>query len=229
MAILDQIGNDSACQQGTKLVWSYYDGERQAITYKGNKSVISALYNSYKSVAGFSPDYDGIEYDPGRGLATLTLSRVADGEPLYELSANDVMNHISTNENFDSLTGDQVAAVLSAVDEREANSFTSLQSYLYEHLIRGIEEYPVSQYVLRETKNVSKRSVVTASFDNVNRVTSPPATNAANTLIGELPTGEWVKKAPIVRQIGARRWQIQTEWWWARKWSKMLYGGTYLE
>jgi hypothetical protein len=230
MAVLDQIGTTDPVKQGTKLTWSYFDGEREGVQYKGERSIIYSLYQSYKTVAGFNPEYDGIDYDPGKGLATLTLYKVADGEPLYELSANEISQSITMHEYFEDLTVEQVRQVLVVINDLTPadGTWTDLQQQLHTQLLFGITEYNISQYVLRETKTVSKRSTVTAAFDEVNTVSDPPSTSAANTLIGELPTGEWVKKSPVVRQIGSRKWQIITEWWWYRKASRILYGGTYL-
>jgi hypothetical protein len=156
------------------------------------------------------------------------MSVIGDGETTYELMANEMSQHISTHSYFASLTDSEVAAVLQAVEAKQPSTFTGAQSDLYAHCIRGLDEYVVSNYVLRETKNVSKRSLLTASYTNVNQVDTPPDTQVANTLIGLVPSGEWLKKTPIVRQVGNRRWQIIQEWWWAEKWSRILYGGSYL-
>lgn len=163
-------------------------------------------------------------------MANITIGEFTSfGQSVYELNVNELSNPIESHAYFESLSSDpQIVDVKRNVDENLAadGSWTSLQLDLYKHLIRGLTEYNASQYVLRETKNVSKRSTVTASFTNVNRMDTPPNVAAANTLIGSIPTQEWLKKSPVVRQTGTRRWQIVTEWWGATKLSSVLYGGT---
>ena len=229
MAVLDFIGPQSKTfTSGKNLSWQYISGEVQTIIYEGDRTSVENLYNSYKQVAGFSPDYDDLQYTNKGGRASLTIKLCADGAPIYEMPSNEVSAHISTHPYFDSLTDDNVAEVLKAVDKKNGTGLTGKKKDLFARLIRGIEEYTTSQYVLRETKIVSKRSSVTASWENVNMVDTPPATSAANTLLGNVPTGEWIKKQPDIRQVGSRRWQIVTEWWWTKKADAILYGGTYL-
>jgi hypothetical protein len=99
---------------------------------------------------------------------------------------------------------------------------------LFRILEGGVEEYLESAYVLRETKVVSGRNAVQANFSNINRVDNPPSNAAVNTLIGSLNElgGEWLKKAPSIRQITKTKWSVVTEWWWAYVWDYYLYGGT---
>jgi hypothetical protein len=106
------------------------------------------------------------------------------------------------------------------------SAFSAAETVLYNFYAMGVQEYTLPGYVLRSVRNVSKRSTVAASYANVNTVQPPPNVANVNTLIGSLPTGEWLLKAPQVRQYGARRWQITQEWWWSPKWSALLYGGT---
>lgn len=228
--VLDIIGSGNV-RQGTPKSWAYTEGETEIQTYRGDKITMQSLYETLKSVAGFNPTWDGVSFDPGKGVATVSVKLVGDGATLYELSANEISASIATHKYFDSLTDDQVTDVYLAAqtyDKSMYAGFSSIQKKLYARLIRGIEEYPTSQYVLRETKTVSKRSTVQASFINDNVVDTPPNTSTVNTLIGSLPTGEWIKKSPIVRQIGSRKFQIITEWWWTRLADAILYGGTYL-
>jgi hypothetical protein len=156
----------------------------------------------------------------------LIAREVADGKPIYELWGNDLYKPVQTHPYFDSLTPAEFLAVRQAMDDGTEITSADKKQELWELENRGTVEYLESAYVLRETKNVSKRSVLAASYDNVNRVESPPDTAQVNRLIGSLPAGQWLKKSPQVRQYGARRWQIVQEWWWAVTWSAILYGGT---
>lgn len=91
----------------------------------------------------------------------------------------------------------------------------------------GRTEYPSSEFILRETKEVSLESLDRADYTSANRVATPPSTSTVNDLIGNLPNGEWLKRYPQVERISKTRWQIVTEWWWALKWAKIPYGGSF--
>lgn len=232
---LTRLGGTGAVQQGSKLHWDQTTGESQVLTFKGFMTEIYNLYGLYKTVAGSNPTYDSIDLDQGRGLATLNVSVVADGTITYELFDNKVQKRLEEHPYFATtsvvLTADQIRKAYANHDNglsaAEAGYTTGKILEFYNHLGAGVEYYMESAYVLRETKNVSKRSLVSASFTNCNRVDTPPSTSVVNSLIGSLPDGEWLKQTPNVRTFGKKRWQITTEWWWATKWSKIMYGGTW--
>jgi len=227
MAILQVYGSTGAIQQSSTTRWAYGQGEISETVYKGVYAAVKTLYDSYKAVAGSNPTYDqlNIVYERGKGI--LSVSTVDDGTPQYELIANELSQPVSQHNYFKgTLTDAQIGAVIAAVQTQSPEVFTGKQLELQNMLLSGVTEYMVSSYVLRETKQVSKRSSVSASFANVNLKDTPPATTTVNSLIGTLPTGEWLKKAPQVRLIGTKRWTIQTEWWWYEKLSAILYGGT---
>lgn len=235
MAVLQVIGSTGAIQQSIAKQWAYSPGETSQTVYKGVYAAVSNLYEQYKAVAGYNPTYDQLSLLYNRGTGTLTVSTVQDGTAQYELIGNELSNPIWSHPYF--LTSDTPSARLTADQIREVRRswetgtettcpFTDKQKTLYDMMSAGTIEYLVSSYVLRETKIVSKRSTVQASYVGVNTVVTPPSTSSVNSLIGALPTGEWLKKTPQVRMAGARRWMIETEWWWAVKWSAILYGGT---
>jgi hypothetical protein len=156
---------------------------------------------------------------------------VQDGPTQYELLSNEVTFPIETHPYFVDetpvLTADEMLAVqVAVVNGVTGSTFNTKQTALYNFYVQGVDYFFRSAYVLRASQVCSKRSEVAASYENVNEVAAPPDTAQVNTLIGELPTGEWLKKAPQVRMYGNKKWQISQEWWWAPKWSKILYGGT---
>lgn len=221
------LGSQNAIDQGTQKTWNFADGEMRTQVFRGLTLAVENLYESSKSLAAFDPYLDSLDFDPGHGIGTLITREVEDGKPIYELWSNDVYKPVQAHPYFaDSLTSDQFLDVRKAMDESTSITTEDKAQELWELLNKGTVEYLESAYVLRETKNVSKRSVISASFTDVNRVSDPPDTAQVNHLIGSLPTGEWLKRSPQVRQFGARRWQITTEWWWGEKVSAILYGGT---
>lgn len=238
---VEVIGSTGASQQAAIKSWAYSTGEGTMTVFKGPGAAIEALYQMYKTVAGYNPTYDSVETEYARGVGQLVVRTVADGATIYELYANELQKPVYQHSHFASIDVGTVAAIrryfalglklevgTALVDEDGTSIATAVQLDvdLYTLLCRGTEYYLESAYVLRETKTVSKRSSVQASFTGINTVSAPPDTSSVNTIIGALPSGEWLKRAPVVRQYGVRRWQIVTEWWWAEKWSLALYGGT---
>lgn len=244
MSALDILGSTEATPQSTKTRWQQGGGESKLLTWRGPTDAIAALYNGFVSAAAIDPTFVVMDYDPGRGLGTLTVQK-ADPETVigtsvengittvYELFSNEFLKPIHTHPYFSEeatiLTASQINEVYAAYESRSTtSSFTGKQGELFDLLSKGTEDYFVNGYVIRESKIVNGRNAVRANFADINRVSTPPTGASANTLIGDLSEryGEWLKKPPVVRQISKSRWHIETEWWWASKWSAILYGGT---
>ena len=248
MAVKQYVGsNIDPIKQGTVRKFVAYKGETTIETYKGQREQVKALYDAFVVNLAATPQYDTINFDPGKGLATLTLTTVCSSSSasqniprsiaMYEVYANELSNPIQSAPQFVDMTNAQMLEVLKAIDALSGASgeWTTLQTQLYGELIHGHTEYFCSQYVLRETITTSNRLTVYASFADVNRVVSPPDQASANVLIGAVEglmywpndvSLEWLKKSPIVRMTSAKTWEIITEWWGADKWSKLMYGGT---
>lgn len=225
------LGKDTVNQFAPRKRWGYFDGEVSEFRVTGPTAAVDAFYQTAVSVAGSSPTYDSIEFDPGVGVGRMLLRRIVDGAVCFELWGNSVMEPIAENKYFAALTADQVAkcfdSLARGLTETKAG-FAGVQKTLYRHLLHGVTELPNSAYVLRSTQITSKRGTLTASYVDVNRVVVPPNTSTANAIIGALPAGEWLKQAPLVTQARAKSWRITQEWWWAEKWSVAL-GGTWLK
>ena len=218
-------------EKGTKVHWDYATGRTEELKYEGIGPNLYASFLNYLNVAGYTPELDSLDYDPGRGKGTLLARIVSDGEPMYELFSNDQYKAVARHSYFSTLSDAEIVEVADAVERKIANpGFSSKQGQLWIMLVRGQEHYIVSVFVLRETKMLSKRSQVKASYTNVNKVDTPPNVSAVNTLMGVLPELEWLKKCPTLAMIGARRWKLTTEWWSddseGKGWSKILYNGT---
>lgn len=251
MSHLQTIGSTSAVEQGKKKQFVRGGAESELWSYRGPKAAVAALYEAFKSAALIDPTIAVIDYDEGRGLSTLTVNKATEQALLgvsnsngittvYELIPNEFSKRPELAPYFQGetpITNDQIRAAYNAHLDQTVNdeatlitrySLASLSLDLFRLLEKGVEEYLESAYVLRETKVVSGRNAVRANFDNINRVDTPPENAATNTLIGNLNErgGEWLKKAPSIRQITKTKWSVVTEWWWAWKWSAKLYGGT---
>jgi hypothetical protein len=253
MSHLQTIGSTSAIEQGKKKQFQRGGGESEVWSYRGPKAAVTALYDAFKQAALIDPTIAVLDMDEGRGLATLTVNKATEQALLgvtsnngittvYELIPNEFSKRPELAPYFQDttsgvITNDQIRAAYNAHADQSLNDEAALTSRyslagksltLFQILESGVEEYLESAYVLRETKVVSGRNAVQANFSNINRVDNPPSNAAVNTLIGSLNErgGEWLKKAPSIRQITKTKWSVVTEWWWAYKWSQTLYGGT---
>lgn len=253
MPHLQTIGSTNAVEQGKKKQFVRGGAESELWSYRGPKAAVAALYDAFKSAALIDPTIAVIDYDEGRGLSTLTVNKATEQALLgvsnsngittvYELIPNEFSKRpelapYMADVGSGAITRDEIRAAYNAHADQTVNDETTLVAryglsgkslVLFRILESGIEEYIESAYVLRETKVVSGRNAVRANFDNVNRVDNPPENAATNTLIGNLGErgGEWLKKAPSIRQITKTKWSVVTEWWWANKWDYYLYGGT---
>lgn len=238
---LDVIGSTESVEQGIQKRLAPGGGEAQVRTWRGLNTAVEQLYETVKLLALTDPTYQDVQYNAGRGNATLTVTQatqqsitatdVENGvETVYEMFPNEFTKRVEQAPYFDTLTAAQIAQVYQSYNAGILSTdtgFTSKQLDLMKLLERGTTEYFATGYVLRVTKTVSGRANVQASFTDVNRVVTPNVNNGTiATLIGALPTGEWIKRAPVVRRVNRVKWLIVYEYWWSETWSAALYGGT---
>jgi hypothetical protein len=232
------MGSAAPVEQGSKYTWNFYDGLRTVLSFKGTAAQVNQLMQTYITVAGYNPSVDSLNFDAGRGLASLEVNLMDDGAILYELYPMEDRVAVEASDYYQTATGNPPVAALS-VNEIQAvlrriqsggtintGAWNQKQQDLFTELACGRNEVLVTRWALRETKRVSQRSTVAATHNTVDRVDPPPSTSAINTLIGQLPTGEWLRRGTVVRTVNSRRWELITEWWWARAWSAAHYGGT---
>ena len=208
--------------------------------WKGSATNAAALFDQLVTLEGSIPQYDSITLDEGRGVGTVEAQKLQDSstassgtnqvEDVYELYSAEIQEPIELAPYYQALTGAEVQDVRLAIESGATAvdaAWSPLQRSLFYSLRKGVRSYIRSSYVLRETKITSWRSTIQASYTNVNRVEAPPEIAAINALIGALPAGEWLKKAPNVRQYGSSKWQIVTEWWWSDR-IHVMYGGSWI-
>lgn len=122
---------------------------------------------------------------------------------------------------------------------------------LCEDVLKGVESFTVSQYVLRNTVTIQYASTVGAQvlapyYVDVNKIWAtsdittamaaqtrpidPPTSTVAFTLplIGLLSGSpfsgyKWLYRTPDVQQLGNGKWQITREWWETTDYSTVLY------
>lgn len=224
------LGDSAVKTHPTRKRWDALNGEVQRTPMVGPANDVDQLYQAFVRLIGNKPQYEALEFDPGKGVGTLLIDRVTDGPAVYELYANEFYVPPEHHSFFQLLTVDEIVAVQTAVEDgldETQSGFAGNQLRLFRHIVNRVE-LPESGYVLRITQVVSARSIVAAAFGGVNTVQAIPAIAVLNPLIGALPNLEWLKKAPRVMARGRRRsWTIEQEYWGLWKWSVAL-GGTWL-
>lgn len=153
----------------------------------------------------------------------------------WELVGNDLNKDIFDHSNYDGLdvTEKIVLDELRRTRNFENDNLVIINSGStgdkFKELIRiGTESFPVSQYVLRRTGTVSidwngqfAMTNVGKVFTSTTQLETEESVPAALKFI--LPSGQWLKRTPSVRQERDGRWQINNEWWHADTWSDVLY------
>lgn len=101
---------------------------------------------------------------------------------------------------------------------------------LIKSLVRGVEAFPVSSYVLRKTMVLSPVTNVSPGFQNANKVFSLAALvrdepGIPLNIAGILVTlgGYWQKKTPQASQAADGRWTYTVEYWYAEEVDRFIY------
>jgi hypothetical protein len=206
--------------------------------YEGTADVIYPIYTT--ALASIGSVYEACDYTPQKGSspASVALTRVANVSKsaltakvtTYELIPQETLVPVHQHSALCDLTAQDIADAYNLAEGATTTSpseWSYAKNALYELILQRTLQVKEYGYILRRTVLCNSVSSAAASYNNVNKVDTPP--NAGG-LLGDLPAGEWLKSAPAVRQIGVlpwqNRWQIVDEWQWAKKWSAILYGGS---
>ena len=94
-------------------------------------------------------------------------------------------------------------------------------------LAKGVESYTVSQYVLRHTRVVVRRSNLKPSTTNIGKIFATTADlrskESIPTLLFDLPEGVWLKRTPTQEQSSADKYDITQEYWHADSYDTFVH------
>jgi hypothetical protein len=95
-------------------------------------------------------------------------------------------------------------------------------------MIRGVEAFPMSAYVLRKTQILPPLTDISPGFEGSNEVVKTETLIQEEPTIplniaGALPKGVWQKKTPQATQNADGRWTYRREFWWVREADPFLY------
>jgi len=229
--------------------WDLADGTQTFKEFAGTKAAILQKFREL-AAAGADSGVDALR-DTYNGQSGRLSCRViddsggADGgnteavNAIWELIANDVLKPIETHSDFDSIAADRKREIENYV--RSATDYPATLSGAAELSLAGyyayqVLDFPVTELILRKSIVVSSRSTITAAYANMNRVVTLASIAPPSALLGTLTilplmgglsgAWEWLKKAPQVRQVAKRKFQIIYEWHGAERWAA-IYGGSW--
>jgi len=180
-----------------------------------------------------------------------TAQHGAEVQVIEELYAVDIVKDIRNAPYYNSggdaaLTDEEAAWVTECADHNYSDAeitsqakqrglhdllffsgWTAAMLSLRYHLLHGASQYIETGFIFRRSLHGVRTAAINVSFADVNTVIPQPTFfTVMEALVGTIPTGEWLKKAPYVEYIGKGRWRCTEEAQWAEKWS-VVYGGSF--
>ena len=245
MAVAVGAGETGMRFIGRRKRWSRERGDYYTDAYRGLLADAEDFYNTYRQ----SDLADEVSFDQSKGVATVELTLQDDvpgggGQatiPLneyWEVMPMEVYKPLRSHETF-TLAADQtkLEAVRMAWEMSRPHTPAAGAATTYQNLLhRFVEEYVRSQFVLTQTIEVGRRSQLSASWEGVDRaqkINVAPGPEPPRAIIGAIDDHpdydadkkQFLKKAPMIRQIDRGKYSIQASWWFARRWSATLYEG----
>lgn len=123
---------------------------------------------------------------------------------------------------------DSVTEIRERLIESKKTAASDLLDKVATELAKGVEAFPVSQYVLRRNQVITNNSSIKPTLDNVGKVYTTSAVKNSygipDTIKFSLPEGFWLKRTPTVEPTGQDKYIITQEFWHADEYSVFLYG-----
>ena len=208
-------------------------GSVETLVVSGPKGAIETLEAQYNaSVLNGSVAGTVAEYARGRGNITVSFIREATENPAVQmLYSMDLIRDIYAAPYFAVLTDTAIGEVRDVFESqpREAapSGWSEKQKQLYGHLLRGQDSYYETAYEFRQVWSTGSQQELRIAATGINTVQTLPTLNTVmRRLIGDLPTGEWLKKPTVMYPVGKGLYQVEETYHWAVKWS-VVYGGTF--
>lgn len=251
MSFPEIIGFDGYTLTKQRKGWSKSNGETQILTYKGPKDKIDDYYESI--INADSVDSIDMDIDGGMGILEITVVDLdgsggpvtGENNDVWELVGQDLFRNVRAHETFNQDANqadlEEVREAIEKADKAFAVPAADPEQTYYKLLLRGNDEYVRTSAILRRTINVGPRTLVTAAWEGVDQAWKMNGEEGSPNLrttgdaqiigaVNSMPDADatkkqWLKRAPQIRGIGNRRYSLIYEWWFARRWSEVLYGG----
>jgi len=242
------IGLNGYSEVSRSETYSKSGGRSAKITYEGPLDKIDELF---VALIG-DPAVDTLDKNRSNAKGVLTVGYVDDdgsggggsteeNNTTWELVPNDIYKPINGFNNgavnfADANYVQELQDILRKIRQGQAvaRPAGNPQQGFFDLLMMGVEEYVRTGVTLRKSINVSLRSTLVANWTNVDRAVVIADTGLDDShLIGtiaDMPEAnsakkQWLKRGPTIRTYGQGKYTIAQDWWFARRWSALLYGG----
>lgn len=238
------VGQREVSEKKPKRRYRRNEGWTTIKTYEGPRDAIDALSLELEKDGGADELLIDVSEPKARLEATYSDRSDSTSQPsesgtqiVWEADATEEQVALRLHPNFSTLDSAKADTIEQAVRNGTGSTLTGLTTLEQKYLTllsRGTTHYGAQSYVLTKTTTTGWRSKVEASWTGVGKVTTNPfegqPVNPNSFVSGgvkmPLPAGEWLKRAPKIALAG-RKFRIVETWWWAPKWSAILYeGGT---
>lgn len=245
------IGDPAATRVSRVRTYDVNKGLGYEERWEGTPAVVEEKFNQvrldtaidtarYESVGGVGVLTQIILDDDGIGGGQTTEEQNSFWEVLPMDLYKPLKNHEFFSENTTSLQDAELEKYRGLVEMAKDFSVDGLgePTKTFVQIFRkGTDEYLRTQVVLQKTVPLGRRSVIAASWAGIDRAhvlnTADPGPNPPSEIIGiitALPdyisgAKQWLKRGPHISQITNARYTITYTWFFARRWSKLLFGG----
>ncbi len=244
-------GDSSITELYPSRKWTRQGGYRTVRRWRG---LIDDLEKAAASWRATALDYDIDPDDHPYGTLSVTLGTPEDGSPPDESQVTDIWT-LKPNSLEKSLWDlPKVTAITRAMsdaglaqfrkdieDALEAKTSPEVVPFasnavlkeFYREMLRGVDSFSFSQYVLQRTRVVEASTSLKAGYDNVGKMYSTEAAEGyvsittaesiPSSILFVLPPGFWLKQAPEVEQQSNGKFQQVQQWWHAQSYSSFIY------
>ncbi|MEK9752253.1 MAG: hypothetical protein VW338_03450 [Rhodospirillaceae bacterium] len=236
------VGYPGVSEQDAEREFSPSVGWQTIRTWHGEKAAIEGMLPQFSAFGvrlrtfKVDPAFHGLQaFFPDAQDGTSPADPDAKMNIVWELHGNDLNKSIFTHPKFQAIASKADQETLKKFSRGQLNyteqavqDLTGDAALFREEIHKGVQAYSVAQYVLRRNANVPlawNGSVAMTDVGKVYATTGDLKTKEGvpNTLFYTLPDGEWLKRAPQIRQQRDGSWNIVNEWWHADDASDLLY------
>lgn len=243
------LGTTEIIRLPDKRTWNQTDGTQTFHRFAGTAEAVQRKFNEL-AAAGSSSGVDDLDEDITGKAGKLVCRVIEDSgtasggntealNAVWEVLAQDILKPIETHTDFNS-----VLTTRKRLIEKEARdpgtqtlgTMTDAEKSLYGYYANQVLDFMLTEFIIRKTIVASTRSELTLNYASANRVVTLASIDPPSVLIGSLTSlpkmdgtsgqWEWLKKAPQVRQVGKRKFQLVYEWHGAERWAE-IYGGSW--
>jgi hypothetical protein len=229
------IGDSGLVPQPDKRGWDSARGLYTDRVFKGPSDVVRDKFTELLASADNGADVMSEDYNGQSG--TLTLRIYNDGaaadnavvlSETWTTRPVEFFKPIESHSDFSLVTPERKALVVKSVrDGVSLTSITEDESYLYDYLACGVSEYPEYYIQIQHNQIVTRRSLITAKYANINSVVTLASIGVPSGILSNLPSGwEYLFKGTEIT-VSGKQYQLSSTWLGAEQWADIYPGGSW--